>query len=148
MPTCTSRSPGASGSAPVPRSRSTSQRAGVHVARQPTARQVDVRGEPLDACERDEVAGHGALAEEDDRGRAGEPESGELRAGGLVEPRIGLVGADGNAEPDGAHRPGGGRDSLDCLRDAPVLRDLGAGKDADQDGRPDRDPDGCEKRPR
>ena len=41
-----------------------------------------------------------------------------------------------------------GRYPLDGLRDAPVLRDLGAGEHADQHGRPDRDPDGGEQRSR
>ena len=70
MPTLTSRSPGAFGSVPVPRSSSTSQRAGVQARGQASARQLDVRREPLDAGERDEVAGDRALAEEDDRRRA------------------------------------------------------------------------------
>ena len=67
---------------------------------------------------------------------------------GAVERRVGLRGADRHAEPDGADRARGGGDALDRLRDAAVLRDLRAREDADEHGRPDRDPAGREQRAR
>ena len=47
-------------------------------SRQPAARQLHVRREPVDAGEPDEPPGDGALAEEDDRRRAGQADPVEL----------------------------------------------------------------------
>ena len=147
VPTSTIRRPGAFGSVPLPRSRSTSQRSGVHSRGRWPLVSTDVAAEPFDARERDEMAGDGALAEEDDWGRAWQPDLRQPLANVAVERRVRLVVADGDAEPDRPHRARCGRDPLHRLRDAPVLGDLRAGEDADQDGRPDRDPAGGEQRP-
>ena len=109
---------------------------------------MDVRREALHPGERDEVARDRALAKEDDGRRTGEPDALELHANGRIERGVRLSAADRDAEPDRPHRAGRGRDAVDGLRDAPVLRDLGAREHADQDGRPDRDPDGGEERAR
>ena len=116
------------------------------LAGQMPARQPDVAAKPLHARERDEMARDGALAEEDDRGRAWQADIRQPLANVAVERPVRLVVADRDSEPDSPHRARCGRDPLDRLRDAPVLGDLRAGEDADQDGRPDRDPAGGEQR--
>ena len=148
VPTWTSRSPGAFGSAPAaaqPQHLAAGRRA---AAREAPARQADVAREPLDSGERHEVAGDGALPEEHDRRRPGQPDVHEPAAHLAVERRVRLRRADGDAEPDGAHRARGGGDPLDRLRDTPVLRDLRAGEDADEDRRSDGDADRREQRSR
>ena len=108
-------------------------------AGKPPAREADVRPETLDAGKRDEMTGDGALAEQDDRRRAGNADAGELRPDRPVNHPIGLVAPDRHPEPHRANGALGGGDALDRLSDAAVLRDLRSGENGDEHGRSDGD---------
>jgi len=68
-------------------------------ARQAPAREPDVWCEPVDACDRDVVARHRALTEEDDGRRPRQAEGAELRTHGRIECAIRLGRSDRDAEP-------------------------------------------------
>ena len=79
VPTCTIRRPGTSGSLPVPRRRSTSQRSGRQVRGSRPLRSRTYGAEPVDGREPDEGPADRALADERDRRRVGPPAGARAR---------------------------------------------------------------------
>ena len=139
VPTSASRSPGASGSLPAPRRRTTSQRCGVQRrgSRPLVRRTCDAR--PSTPARETKRPATVLSRNRTIRVGPGSPRPGEPRADRGVERRVDLLGADGHPK-HGANRARGrgGCDRPPERRSGPG--DLRAGENSDEHGRPDGDP--------
>jgi hypothetical protein len=142
VPTSTRRSPPVLGSAPLPRSRSTSHPISRAGPRRATGAHDHVRSDPVDRGDPDEPARNGALPEEDARRGTFEPDACERLVDGALEAGETLGPIARDPEPHGAYRPGGRRDVLDRARRRAVGGDRDAGKDTGQHRCSDDEPEG------
>ncbi len=106
-----------------------------------------MRREAVDGREADEPAADGALADERDRGRLAGGQCRQRLPRTAVERAPTLVPTRGHAEPDGAHRTGGGGNALDVLRHPAVLRHGRSGKDPREHGSGGSDAERRDQRP-